>query len=141
MVTYVWRRQPIYIFKRSPEMVASLPSHDDPPQGPEVQGIRAARVRAEREPLAPRRHRGADRAPARTWAACRSSASSKGDAQLGADWPGGFLCPCHGSRFDLAGRVFNGSPASTNLRIPPYSFPNPTTLVIGHDEASAKEEA
>ena len=39
-----------------------------------------------------------------------------GDAELGADWPGGFFCPCHGSRFDLAGRVFNGSPASKNLR-------------------------
>jgi ubiquinol-cytochrome c reductase iron-sulfur subunit len=55
---------------------------------------------------------------------------------LGADWPGGFLCPCHGSRFDLAGRVFNGSPASTNLRIPAYSYANENTLVIGVDAAS-----
>ena len=55
--------------------------------------------------------------------------------------PCGFLFLCQGARFDLAGRFFDGSPASVNLRIPPYSFPNPTTLVIGHDEASAKEEA
>jgi ubiquinol-cytochrome c reductase iron-sulfur subunit len=55
---------------------------------------------------------------------------------LGPDWPGGFLCPCHGSRFDLAGRVFNGSPASTNLRIPSYSYPNENTLVIGVDAAT-----
>ena len=55
--------------------------------------------------------------------------------ELGADWPGGFFCPCHGSNFDLAGRVFNGSPASTNLRIPAYSFPNENTLVIGVDAA------
>ena len=63
-------------------------------------------------------------ATARTWAACRSSASRPASAELGADWPGGFFCPCHGSRFDLAGRVFNGSPASVNLRIPPYAFAN-----------------
>jgi ubiquinol-cytochrome c reductase iron-sulfur subunit len=51
--------------------------------------------------------------------------------ELGSDWPGGFQCPCHGSRFDLAGRVFEGSPASTNLRIPDYSFRDDKTLVIG----------
>ena len=43
-------------------------------------------------------------------------------------------CPCHGSRFDLAGRVFQGSPASVNLRIPPYEFPSPLKLVVGVDE-------
>jgi ubiquinol-cytochrome c reductase iron-sulfur subunit len=53
---------------------------------------------------------------------------------MGAYWPGGFFCPCHGSRFDLAGRVFNGSPASVNLRIPPYSFPSSLKLVVGVDE-------
>jgi ubiquinol-cytochrome c reductase iron-sulfur subunit len=53
---------------------------------------------------------------------------------MGAYWPGGFFCPCHGSRFDLAGRVFNGSPASVNLRIPPYSFPSALKLVVGVDE-------
>ena len=49
-----------------------------------------------------------------------------GQPELGADWPGGFFCPCHGSRFDLAGRVFEGSPASVNLRVPPYAFANDT---------------
>jgi ubiquinol-cytochrome c reductase iron-sulfur subunit len=53
---------------------------------------------------------------------------------MGAYWPGGFFCPCHGSRFDLAGRVFQGSPASVNLRIPPYEFPSPLKLVVGVDE-------
>jgi ubiquinol-cytochrome c reductase iron-sulfur subunit len=60
---------------------------------------------------------------------------------LGTDWPGGFLCPCHGSRFDMAGRVFNGSPASTNLRIPPYHFTGEHTLVIGEDESGAQGAA
>ena len=56
-----------------------------------------------------------------------------GDATLAANWPGGFFCPCHGSKFDLAGRVFEGSPASVNLRIPPYSFKGDSQLVIGVD--------
>jgi ubiquinol-cytochrome c reductase iron-sulfur subunit len=52
-----------------------------------------------------------------------------------ANWAGGFFCPCHGSKFDLAGRVFKGSPASLNLKIPPYSFPSEDKLVIGVDPA------
>jgi ubiquinol-cytochrome c reductase iron-sulfur subunit len=61
-----------------------------------------------------------------------------GDPVVGADWPGGFFCPCHGSRFDLAGRVFNGSPASANLRIPPHRFEQgEAMLMIGVDAAAA----
>src|SRR3954467_11283592 len=55
-------------------------------------------------------------------------------AEMGADWPGGFYCPCHGSKFDLAGRVFKGSPAPTNLEVPPYEFVSDSTLVIGEDK-------
>ena len=54
-----------------------------------------------------------------------------GDAELGADWPGGFYCPCHGSKFDYAGRVFRGSPAPTNLVVPPYTFVSDTKIRIG----------
>jgi len=61
--------------------------------------------------------------------------------ELGADWPGGFFCPCHGSRFDLAGRVFEGSPASVNLRIPPYTLEGDTKLVVGVDSADKTKGA
>jgi len=54
--------------------------------------------------------------------------------EMGAYWPGGFFCPCHGSRFDLSGRVFTGSPASVNLRVPPYEFTSSLKLVVGLDE-------
>jgi ubiquinol-cytochrome c reductase iron-sulfur subunit len=60
-----------------------------------------------------------------------------GPADLGADWPGGFFCPCHGSKFDLAGRVFSSVPAPTNLVVPPHRFVNETTILIGVDEGSA----
>jgi ubiquinol-cytochrome c reductase iron-sulfur subunit len=56
-----------------------------------------------------------------------------GEAALGANWPGGYFCPCHGSRYDLAGRVFQGVPAPLNLPVPPYHFANDTTLVIGEN--------
>ena len=54
--------------------------------------------------------------------------------ELGPDWPGGFYCPCHGSTFDLAGRVFKDVPAPINLEVPPYRFLNDHTLVIGEEE-------
>lgn len=56
--------------------------------------------------------------------------------ELGPDWPGGFFCPCHGSTFDLAGRVFKGVPAPINLEVPPYRFINEHTIVIGEDDAN-----
>ncbi|CAB3790500.1 Ubiquinol-cytochrome c reductase iron-sulfur subunit [Paraburkholderia caffeinitolerans] len=55
-------------------------------------------------------------------------------ANLPDDWPGGFLCPCHGSTYDLAGRVFKNKPAPQNLDIPRYMFTSPTQIVIGKDE-------
>ena len=57
--------------------------------------------------------------------------SPKGD--MGSEWEGGFFCPCHGSKFDLAGRVFKGSPAPTNLVVPPHKYLNEHTVLIGED--------
>jgi ubiquinol-cytochrome c reductase iron-sulfur subunit len=53
---------------------------------------------------------------------------------MGADWPGGFFCPCHGSKFDLAGRVFKGSPAPVNLVVPPHKYLSDSVLLIGADD-------
>jgi ubiquinol-cytochrome c reductase iron-sulfur subunit len=60
-----------------------------------------------------------------------------GAADLGADWPGGFFCPCHGSKFDLSGRVFKSVPAPDNLKVPPHRFVNESTILIGVDQGSA----
>jgi ubiquinol-cytochrome c reductase iron-sulfur subunit len=59
-------------------------------------------------------------------------ADAKGE--MGADWVGGFYCPCHGSKFDYAGRVFRGAPAPTNLPVPPYTFVSDGQLLIGEDK-------
>ncbi|MDP2432871.1 MAG: ubiquinol-cytochrome c reductase iron-sulfur subunit [Pseudomonadota bacterium] len=60
-----------------------------------------------------------------------------GPADLGTDWPGGWFCPCHGSRFDLAARVFNGSPAPTNMVIPPHQYLSDSKVLIGVDQGVA----
>jgi len=59
------------------------------------------------------------------------------DAELGATWPGGFYCPCHGSKFDMAGRVFKDVPAPLNLRVPPYRFVNDGVIQIGAEAEAA----
>ncbi len=58
-------------------------------------------------------------------------------ADLGAEWKGGFFCPCHGSRFDLAARVYAGVPAPKNLEIPPYHYVTDTQIIIGSDGGAA----
>jgi ubiquinol-cytochrome c reductase iron-sulfur subunit len=133
MVIILWRKQPIYVVRRTPEMVASLQGHDDRLKDPESkdsdQPAYCQNTIRARKPeilvlIGICTHLGC--LPKQHFAA--------GDPELGPTWPGGYLCPCHGSRFDLAGRVFDGSPASVNLRIPPYSFPNENRLIVGVDE-------
>ncbi|MGI9304037.1 MAG: ubiquinol-cytochrome c reductase iron-sulfur subunit, partial [Gammaproteobacteria bacterium] len=57
-------------------------------------------------------------------------------ADLGSEWKGGFFCPCHGSRFDLSGRVYKSVPAPANLVVPPYQFLSNTRLLIGEEETA-----
>jgi ubiquinol-cytochrome c reductase iron-sulfur subunit len=131
MVIVTWRRKPIYIVHRTRDMLALLGNHDarlkDPDSRDSVQPSYARNVQRSREPglfvtIGICTHLG-----------CLPKARFKpGQAPLGSNWPGGFFCPCHGSRFDLAGRVFDGSPASVNLVIPPYELTS-RQLTIGVD--------
>jgi len=138
MTTLTWRKQQIYIVRRTPEMVASLKKDEaqlkDPTSSESDQPVYAKNEIRARKPeflvlIGNCTHLGCLPKPR----------FEKAIPELGADWPGGFFCPCHGSRFDLAGRVFDGSPASVNLRIPPYSI-HESTLVVGVD-SSAKGAA
>lgn len=134
MAVTIWRKTPIYVVHRTPDMVTRISGHDgelkdprseDSDQPPYAKNDLRARSAEFLVLIGVCTHLGC--LPKERFAA----------GELYASWPGGFHCPCHGSRFDLAGRVFDGSPASTNLRVPPYSYPNPRTLVIGADEKGA----
>src|SRR5579871_4925123 len=59
------------------------------------------------------------------------------DPDVGMDWPGGFFCPCHGSKYDLAGRVFKGVPAPLNLQVPPYKYVSDAAIRVGEDQGAA----
>jgi ubiquinol-cytochrome c reductase iron-sulfur subunit len=131
MTLPVWRRQPIFVVRRTPDMVKRVSGHDNELKDPESKNSEqpkyATNELRSRNPeylilIAICTHLGC--LPKQKFAA----------GELSPSWPGGFWCPCHGSRFDLAGRVFDGSPASVNLRIPPYSFPKEQLLLIGADE-------
>ena len=65
------------------------------------------------------------------------SKGAEATAEMGTDWAGGFLCPCHGSKFDLAGRVYKGAPAPVNMDVPPYMFLSDNTILIGDDKKGA----
>jgi ubiquinol-cytochrome c reductase iron-sulfur subunit len=134
MTETTWRKQRIYVVRRTPEMVQALEKVDGELKDPKSEESEQPEY-AKNE----LRARNADFLVLIgncTHLGCLPKARFQaGLPELGADWPGGFFCPCHGSRFDLAGRVFEGSPASVNLKVPPYDFLNETTLVIGLDNA------
>ena len=140
MTTVTWRKKPIYVVRRTPEMVANLGKNDgvlkDPASAESDQPEYAKNEARALKPeilvlIATCTHLGC----------LPKQHFEPGDAALGADWPGGFFCPCHGSKFDMAGRVMAGSPASLNLAIPPYSFPDDNTVLIGVDTAAAAKGA
>jgi len=137
MVIAVWRRQPIWVVRRTPEMLASLekvaPRLSDPncevPQQPDYVKGAARAIKPEYMVL-----KGVC-----THLGCSPKFRPVETAavDVGADWVGGFYCPCHGSKFDLSGRVFSGVPAPINLLVPPHRYANDTTLVIGEDATGA----
>ena len=136
MAIILWRKQPIYVVRRTPEMVAKLQGHDDSLKDPA--SADSEQPDYAKNPIRARKPEILVLIGICTHLGCLPKQRfEQGDPEMGATWPGGYLCPCHGSRFDLAGRVFNGSPASVNLRIPPYSFPSDSKLVVGVDEKGA----
>jgi len=127
-----WRGKPVWILKRTKEMLESLktvePRLSDPQSKASEQPKYAENEYRSKNPeilvlVGVCTHLGCSPQP--------KPAEDK--AEMGADWPGGFYCPCHGSKFDLAGRVFKGSPAPINLEVPPYTMAD-GKLVIGEDE-------
>lgn len=129
-VTVSWRGKPVWIIRRTPQMLSKL-------LGTEEQ-LRDPQSLVTQQPLyAQNRHRSIN--PEYlvliglcTHLGCIPKYTPEKKKQR-ADWPGGFYCPCHGSTFDLAGRVFKGMPAPINLEVPPYRFASKQLIVIGEN--------
>ncbi|HZF17298.1 MAG TPA: ubiquinol-cytochrome c reductase iron-sulfur subunit [Steroidobacteraceae bacterium] len=142
MMTILWRGSPVYIVHRTKEMLDQLTSNDGNLRDPESQ-----------ESDQPAYARNEARAREPQYLVLIGTCTHLGclpknrfepgtvDIDVPGGWPGGFFCPCHGSKFDLAGRVFKDVPAPLNLRVPPYSFKTASTLVVGLDETDAKGAA
>lgn len=131
-----WRGKPIFIVRRTAEALAALPEQDarlqDPASEKPEQPEYATNEFRSRQPdilvlvgLCP--HLFCSPTP---HVAVRAESFDE-------QWKGGFFCPCHGSRFDLAGRVYNGSPSSRNMQVPPYYYESDNVIVIGEDGVSA----
>jgi ubiquinol-cytochrome c reductase iron-sulfur subunit len=135
--TVEWRGKPVWIMRRTPEMLAALASLDaglaDPDSRKDQQPDYA---RNPQRSIKPEVFVGVGIC---THLGCSPNqvSAGTGNPSLGADWPGGFFCPCHGSTFDLAGRVFRNKPAPTNLEVPPHRYIAEGTLLIGEDNSAA----
>ena len=135
LLTVEWRSQPVWILSRSKEMLAQLEKNKDRLSDPDCSV-------AQQPDYAKSTFRAKQGHEAIlvvvglcTHLGCSPTFRKEiGPADLGSDWPGGFYCPCHGSKFDLSARVFAGSPAPKNLLVPPYTYLSDTQLLIGEDK-------
>ena len=130
-IDVIWRKKPIWIIKRSKEMIDSIdtiagkykdPNSSNKEQQPEFANNKYRSLKPEILVLE----------GVCTHLGCNPAYKpDSSDKSLGSDWKGGFFCACHGSKFDFAGKVFNGAPAGANLKVPPYKFVGENTVVIG----------
>ena len=139
-LTVEWRGKPVWIIKRTPEQLKDLPGLDgelaDPTSARHPEEFTPPYARNEARSIKPEilvvvgicTHLG-----------CSPTDKFVAGPQpsLPADWKGGFLCPCHGSTFDMAGRVFKNKPAPDNLQVPPHMYLSDTKLLIGEDTKAA----
>lgn len=131
MIKEIWRGKPVWVVSRTPEMLESLKSIEGELQDPSSESsVQPASSENEYRSEKPEilvligicTHLGCS--PVEKFAIGPASG-------IGDDWPGGFFCPCHGSKFDMAGRVYKNVPAPDNMEVPPYQFLNDTLIRVG----------
>ncbi|MGY8843867.1 MAG: ubiquinol-cytochrome c reductase iron-sulfur subunit [Gammaproteobacteria bacterium] len=132
-VTYKWRGKPVWVVRRTEEQLKALEDSTavlaDPESAKSTQPV-----------FAENSWRSLNREYLVLVGICTHLGCSPSfrpllsDEIMGADWQGGFYCPCHGSKFDLSGRVYAGVPAPTNMEVPPYKFLTDTRILIGESE-------
>jgi ubiquinol-cytochrome c reductase iron-sulfur subunit len=132
-----WQGRPVWIVRRSPEALATLPKIEKELSDPRSE-------QPQQPSYAMNDHRSIKPEILVLLGICTHLGCSPvyrpdvGAADLGGEaWLGGFFCPCHGSKFDLSGRVYKGVPAPTNLEVPPYKYLSDTVLLVGEDEEVA----
>jgi ubiquinol-cytochrome c reductase iron-sulfur subunit len=136
-LTVEWRGKPVWIIRRTPEQVEALPKED-----PLLADPNSLRNQSDLTPEYARNgHRSIKPEIMVAVGICTHLGCSPSDRftpggqpSLPDDWAGGFLCPCHGSTFDMAGRVFKNKPAPDNLAVPPHMYLSDTRLLIGDDK-------
>ena len=131
--TVEWRGKPVWIMRRTSEMVAGLAALESKLVDPQS-------LRDQQPEYARNLHRSIKEDILVTVGICTHLGCSPNvvptgtlNPSVGEDWAGGFFCPCHGSTFDLAGRVFKNKPAPTNLEVPPHTYISDSKLLIGED--------
>ena len=139
MMTVEWRGKPVWIINRTPEMLATLPklveAVADPKSDRQMQPEYCKNETRSRE-----EHKNIMVAVGIcTHLGCSPTSKFKAgnDEGMGGEWLGGFLCPCHGSTFDFAGRVYKNKPAPDNLEVPKHTYLSDTRILIGEDQKGA----
>jgi ubiquinol-cytochrome c reductase iron-sulfur subunit len=136
MVTEEWQGKPVYVIRRTPEMVGSLAKMTERLKDPDS-------AKSEQPSYCQNEHRSIKEEILVLVGLCTHLGCAPkqrfevAPEDLGKDWVGGFFCPCHGSKFDLAGRVLQNVPAPSNLTVPPYRFDSDTIIVVGEDQKGA----
>ncbi len=138
VLTVEWRGKPVWVLRRTPEMLQGLEKVADKLADPKSEEL------SQQPPYANNPYRSIKPellvlVGICTHLGCSPLMNFQTGSQSGldADWPGGFFCPCHGSKFDLAGRVYKGVPAPTKLVVPPYSYLSETRILVGVDPKAA----
>ncbi|MCB1619662.1 MAG: ubiquinol-cytochrome c reductase iron-sulfur subunit [Thiothrix sp.] len=132
----MWRGKPVWVVNRTEEMLAALPGLDNRLKDPKSE-------MPQQPEYAKNEYRSREAKYLVLVGICTHLGCSPtyrpevAPADLGADWKGGWYCACHGSRFDLAGRVFKNVPAGANLEVPPYYFEDEHTILIGENGGAA----
>jgi len=134
MIRVMWRGKLVYVLRRTEEMLSRLASVTEHLDDPGSENI------AQQPGFAVNEHRSLKPEFLVVEGSCTHlGCAPLAEFQVGPadDWQGGFFCPCHGSRFDLSGRVYKGVPAPTNLRVPPYRFLREDLIMIGAEAGTA----
>ncbi|CAG1771824.1 ubiquinol-cytochrome c reductase iron-sulfur subunit [uncultured bacterium] len=136
LIRVAWRGKPVWVLNRTPEVLETLKTLEGELRDPQSN-----------ESIQPETCKNKDRSIKPeifvaiglcTHLGCSPTFRPElAPPDLGDDWKGGFFCPCHGSRFDLAGRVYSGVPAPTNLEIPPYRYVTDTLIIVGESAEGA----